>query len=1046
MSEDEKLETAAPPPESDSGADAPPAAPIRGKRVGSSNPLAAAAANKASKADKVKGGLSSLAAKIKKDKADAPPPPPTTKQAIGAPTHPSPRAARKKRTGKSIWVMPLIVVTVLGLLAAFIVPLIPAQMQRSAGFAALQSQDYASAFEELQSYTQKRKNDYQAMYNLAIAAFETGQTEIAKQNFTQLYESRRLADEPALPYYYALLNWDAPDVALPALNQLLANNPSHVAGRMLRGILMQNTPDGLQQARGDFLQADEVIRSSDSDFPEIYSLHRFAQENNLINLQARGYVDSYFLPIPSVLSFELGSDIGLNGYVNQYQLSRAPAIANESLSPRVIIVLYLAYILMQAGELEQAENELNEVLASNPDALSGKQALAFLAAFQNDNDTAKTLFEELVATNPDDLNMRKNLANAMFLSQLDTADLAPVIEQYEAVLGQLPSDETALTNLGFLHMMLGNFSAANDVLNNPEEKDVSHTPAFLLNRGLAQLQQNQYDEAIATFGSIDRKQIPVVVKYTIDSHIARGNLAAADKLLEESIKDYPNDIDLLTKQILLHDQQGEQRLAYFRAEELFYRRPPTPRLLYQLALYAHAFEGATSPRYARYANLLALMAGEESGYALALRASAAAAANDLAEAAQLYDRASQNAVSVIEKNKYLVQWALLLIENSPAMISPPSKNLDVEEAERLRLIESSPAGLIAKRLSEEPLLGGQAQDLQAILAFAITDTRPTRATRLAEEIFRNEDTASFVAKKYAGMTLLKIGDTRKARLLLAAARNIMPADLTTLEWIQYSYPSQITASREGREGYKIYQEYGVIIDYINTVKTEGASHFAPPPFRAALPLEKDIIAILEDLHTNPQNSAARQVLLDSYNTALATAEGVRRAKLLYSRGSYYVVNGDLEKAIEDLEPLTKTRILKREDLVGVFFFYQKALVGLERFPEAFSVINLLIRSTQGTPTFHRFLTEAMIAAKQYESAEQELIELIPQYPLETGFYLNYARLYLEQGKFDQARAQAVRALAIDNKFLPAYELLSEIYRLQGKIIVSKIYNHIQNII
>ena len=58
--------------------------------------------------------------------------------------------------------------------------------------------------------------------------------------------------------------------ALTKLDELITQSPNHVAGRLLRGILLGDNVD-MRRSRDDFIKADEIMRSQADDDNEVGS-------------------------------------------------------------------------------------------------------------------------------------------------------------------------------------------------------------------------------------------------------------------------------------------------------------------------------------------------------------------------------------------------------------------------------------------------------------------------------------------------------------------------------------------------------------------------------------------------------------------------------------------------------------------------------------------------------------------------------------------------------------------------------------------------------
>ena len=273
-------------------------------------------------------------------------------------------AAPFKKNKKLIIVS--VVVLLIVALGAVIIPNLPAQMQRSSGFAAYQQGNYTQAIADLQVYLDARPNDHAARYFLAVSALYTDDTEYAREVILDLYARQLLPEEP-VGYFYALFNLNRPQVALPALDDVVSRFPDNVAARLLRGIMLGHQDNAVRQARDDFLQLIDQIYAGKEDVEQIRFLYGYLLQQAYPPLPqdfASDVREQEGVSAPHVFRY-FGFAPGLTGFVHRLEYSDSSDFIDETLSSEGIANLYFAYMLINQNELQEAESILSGLLRSN---------------------------------------------------------------------------------------------------------------------------------------------------------------------------------------------------------------------------------------------------------------------------------------------------------------------------------------------------------------------------------------------------------------------------------------------------------------------------------------------------------------------------------------------------------------------------------------------------------------------------------------------------------------------------------------------------------
>jgi tetratricopeptide (TPR) repeat protein len=250
------------------------------------------------------------------------------------------------------------------------------------------------------------------------------------------------------------------------------------------------------------------------------------------------------------------------------------------------IRLQFAELLLSAGETEQAESLLNEILRQNPGMPEAIRALAFLSLTEEDLVVARERFESLRA-NPDYrdetfyyLGRIAELESDYFQA---TRSYARVTEGSRAVEAQI---RTAA-------IMFDQMSDPENALRHLEEfgnANPRFAPEMLLARAELLLRMNRAEDAIALINvAIDndgaiadqRLQFAHVTFYStlMQTAIDRGDLEAAANWINEGLSRYPGNQNLLYSQARLLQEQGQLRRAVRMLEDLVDESPDNPVFL-----------------------------------------------------------------------------------------------------------------------------------------------------------------------------------------------------------------------------------------------------------------------------------------------------------------------------------------------------------------------------------------------------------------------------------------------------------------------------------
>ncbi|MGD8323852.1 MAG: tetratricopeptide repeat protein [Gammaproteobacteria bacterium] len=262
------------------------------------------------------------------------------------------------------------------------------------------------------------------------------------------------------------------------------------------------------------------------------------------------------------------------------ELARKLAAAN----PEPPVRQQLAELLLWAGERDEAETILNEIVVENPELVDARRALAFLHLARNELDKAREQFE--------DLRNRESYSNEAFYylgriaegqgNQLRaTRSYARVTEGTHVVEAQLriarmmfeqTGDETAALD------HLREFGNENSIF--ATDMIVARSD-ILMQLGRTDAAFDLINEALEASPSDTALQFAHVQLFTSMSQAASdtGDLARAEDILNEALDLYPGNVNLRYSLSLLYENQGRNRRAAAQLAELVEDEPDNPALL-----------------------------------------------------------------------------------------------------------------------------------------------------------------------------------------------------------------------------------------------------------------------------------------------------------------------------------------------------------------------------------------------------------------------------------------------------------------------------------
>ncbi|MEM6639999.1 MAG: tetratricopeptide repeat protein [Pseudomonadota bacterium] len=254
-------------------------------------------------------------------------------------------------------------------------------------------------------------------------------------------------------------------------------------------------------------------------------------------------------------------------------LTQAIGYEPDNQSLRVVKVT----LLQRNGRLDEAEQELRDLIARFPDQNSYRYALAEFFVTQNRRDESLQVLRDLVAADPEDSKAKLTLAQ--FTGRSGDADGAvellkgyienePDVYQYRFALGQTyavmkdfdqarevyrtvmerdgkgPNGLTARTKLAALELSRGDAELGQSLITEVLEEESANPDALVMRAGIA-MREGRFDDATADLRNVlradpTRENAQVLLG---KAHTANGETALAIETYQGLVSTKPNNVE-----------------------------------------------------------------------------------------------------------------------------------------------------------------------------------------------------------------------------------------------------------------------------------------------------------------------------------------------------------------------------------------------------------------------------------------------------------------------------------------------------------------------
>lgn len=383
--------------------------------------------------------------------------------------------------------------------------------------------------------------------------------------FAGIFETRHGRLEPAVDHFEAFVRAaderDEAGGSIELVAEALGAEPNAAAGVAVMTSLVERVPD-TPEAR--FGLARLALRAGNFDV---------ALENARAAAEQRpNWRDAQLLYARALL---------VSGRTDE-SLELVGRVAEES--DDLEVRLQHAELLLSAGRMDEARERLTAILDENPGLPEATRALAFLAMAQEELEEAGRLFDELryePRYRDEAFYYLGRIAESREEPLQATRSYARVTDGTHAVEAQLR----------LASILLRRMDDPDGALRHLEEFGNAN-PRFrsdmLIARAQMLVQMERPDEAMRLFeDALERDPEDTALHdaqaqlYVILSNEAsgRGDQNEAERLLEQGLDSYPDNVSLRYSQALLLQQQGAMRRSVRVLEDLVDENPENPVLL-----------------------------------------------------------------------------------------------------------------------------------------------------------------------------------------------------------------------------------------------------------------------------------------------------------------------------------------------------------------------------------------------------------------------------------------------------------------------------------
>ncbi len=403
------------------------------------------------------------------------------------------------------------------------------------------------------------------------------------------------------------------DEAEKLASEILKDNPKDMVATEIRGIIALNKKDGLtavnsfrllaqdrpQDARVWLLlaQANLVNKESEQakenakkalqikpDYQEarkfLYGMYLQDKDYDGAINTIQGYLRANDKDIPNLVA--LGNVYALKGDYVQARATFQKIIDLEPKNPQGYF--QLAILDVKTKKVSDALKEADKALQVNPDFLPALQLMVSIYQDQKQPDKSLAVVRQTLARSPKNPQLHQMLGELLIAQKQPQAAVAPL----EAAIALNPRQTSTLQLLALAYQQMPDREKAMQQL---EEKvaDPKASPLFALVLASIYEQDHKYDKAINLYNSLLARNLFTPLARNNEAYLIAEyeptpeNLARAQKLISQTLEDYPEEPSFLDTLGWVQGKQGnyvEAKTSLEKAAELTHNSQPA--ILYHL--------------------------------------------------------------------------------------------------------------------------------------------------------------------------------------------------------------------------------------------------------------------------------------------------------------------------------------------------------------------------------------------------------------------------------------------------------------------------------
>jgi tetratricopeptide (TPR) repeat protein len=382
--------------------------------------------------------------------------------------------------------------------------------------------DYKGSLEPLRKLLEDRPNDSEVLYRYGAALAGSGAAGLAVWPFRRSMESPEWREKAAVPLAAVLIATGAYDGAIEVLNTILEGKPDDIRALLLRAHARMLTRRDYEGALAD---ANHVI--------ELDPENKDALTPRAVALLGLGRAEEAGPVVDQLESLYRDDSVGLHG------------------SPGLCIAR--AIFAKEKGEPKVAEERFDACLEQFPsDAPVVTGAMEFFDD-QGNHERANEILKKALELVPESYSYRSTLSLRL-LAQGHAEDAEAVLRGGVDLPSQADKAQV-WAGIASFNLEQGDLGDAIEAFEKARALEPSESAQLLLGHADALISAGRLDEALVLIDQIKLPAHQAVLRGRIE--LARGNPAAAQRLFDEGMSEWPNSAVARYYAALAAEQLGD---------------------------------------------------------------------------------------------------------------------------------------------------------------------------------------------------------------------------------------------------------------------------------------------------------------------------------------------------------------------------------------------------------------------------------------------------------------------------------------------------------